>query len=279
MTMARQAKITSSATLYSAIQAKQSYLCVGLDPDPVKIPTCFGEGVDAIESFCNAVVDATRHVAVAYKPNLAFFEPYGADGWAALGRIIASIPSECLVIADAKRGDIGNTAKKYATAIFDSLGADAITVAPYMGEDSVTPFTERTDKWTILLTLTSNPGADDFEFHGTPPLFERVLERAQSWGTPNNLMFVVGATRPELLSRVRELAPDSFLLVPGVGAQGGSLELVAQHGLNSQCGLLVNSSRGIIYAGASSSTCEDAMSKTKEAAELLAKQMAATLQK
>jgi orotidine-5'-phosphate decarboxylase len=275
--MARQAQITSSTKLFEAIQSKQSYLCVGLDPDPSKIPSCFGEGVDALESFCNSVVSATHHVAVAYKPNLAFFEPYGADGWAALDRIISKIPSECLVIADAKRGDIGNTAKKYATAIFDSLGADAITVAPYMGKDSVTPFTERADKWTILLALTSNPGAEDFEFHGTPPLFERVLERAQSWGTPDNLMFVVGATRPELLSRVRELAPDSFLLVPGVGAQGGSLELVAKHGLNSKCGLLVNSSRGIIYAGASEKTCEGAMSRTKESAEVLAQQMASTL--
>lgn len=277
--MARQAQITSSSKLYEAILAKQSYLCVGLDPDPAKIPACFGEGVGAMESFCLEVVKSTHHVAVAFKPNLAFFEPYGADGWAALDRIIASIPDDCLVIADAKRGDIGNTAKKYASAIFDGLGADAITVAPYMGEDSVTPFTERSDKWTILLALTSNPGADDFEFHGTPPLFERVLERAQSWGTPDNLMFVVGATRPELLSRVRELAPDSFLLVPGVGAQGGSLELVAKHGLNSNCGILVNSSRGIIYAGGSEKSCEGAISKIKEAAEVLARQMSATLQK
>jgi orotidine-5'-phosphate decarboxylase len=231
-----------------------------------------------MESFCKEIVQATQHVAVAYKPNLAFFEPYGAEGWAALDRIIDSIPEDCLVIADAKRGDIGNTAKKYATAIFDGLGADAITVAPYMGEDSVRPFTDRSDKWTILLALTSNPGADDFEFHGTPPLFERVLERAQSWGTPDNLMFVIGATRPELLSRVRELAPDSFLLVPGVGAQGGSLELVAKQGLNSKCGLLVNSSRGIIYAGGSEASIEKAMQKTKDAAEDLARQMSETLQ-
>lgn len=266
-------------TLYQAILHKQSYLCVGLDPDPAKIPLCFGEGSLAVEAFCKAIIDSTKHVAVAYKPNLAFFEPYGPEGLEVLEKIVAYIPSDILVIADAKRGDIGNTAAKYATAIFDTLGADAITVAPYMGADSVTPFTDRSDKWTILLALTSNPGADDFEFHGTPPLFERVITKALAWGTPENLMFVVGATRPELLARVRELAPDSFLLVPGVGAQGGSIEDVAKHGLNSQCGLLVNSSRGIIYAGASETSIDAAMAKTCSAAESLATQMSATLQK
>lgn len=277
--MDRQAALTSSSKLYEAILAKQSYLCVGLDPDEAKIPLCFGEGVDAVEAFCKAVINATKHVAVAYKPNLAFFEPYGAEGWAVLNKIIAEVPSNCLVIADAKRGDIGNTAAKYAEAIFDGLGADAVTVAPYMGADSVTPFTDRSDKWTILLALTSNPGAEDFEFHGETPLFERVLSKAQEWGTPDSLMFVVGATRPEMLARVRVLAPDSFLLVPGVGAQGGTIEGVAEFGLNERCGLLVNSSRGIIYAGKDEVTIEACMTKATHAAEELASKMSNTLQK
>ena len=277
--MRRQAELTSSSKLYEAILAKQSYLCVGLDPDISKIPNCFGKGVEAVEVFCLAVINSTKHVAVAYKPNLAFFEPYGSKGWEVLDRVIESIPSDCLVIADAKRGDIGNTSSKYAEAIFDGLGADAITVAPYMGADSVTPFTDRKDKWTILLALTSNPGADDFEFHGDTPLFEKVLSKAQDWGTPDNLMFVVGATRPEMLARVRELAPSSFLLVPGVGAQGGTIEGVAKFGLNARCGLLVNSSRGIIYAGEDEETVEAAMSKTKAAAEDLATKMSETLRK
>ena len=276
--MSRKAELTSSSKLYSAILNKQSYLCVGLDPDSSKIPLCFGNGVVGVEAFCKEVINATKHVAVAYKPNLAFFESFGSEGWEVLNRIIDSIPSNCLVIADAKRGDIGNTATKYAEAIFDTLGADAITVAPYMGADSVTPFTDRKDKWTILLALTSNPGANDFEFHGDTPLFERILTKAQEWGTPDNLMFVIGATRPEMLSRVRELAPDSFLLVPGVGAQGGTIEAVAEFGLNSKCGLLVNSSRGIIYAGQGEASIEEVMRKTKSAAEELASKMAQTLQ-
>ena len=277
--MARQAQLTDSTKLYEAILEKQSYLCVGLDPDLSKIPACFGQGATAVEAFCKAVIDATKHVAVAYKPNLAFFEPLGSEGWDVLSRVIEHIPSESLVIADAKRGDIGNTAAKYAEAILGNLGADSITVAPYMGADSVTPFTSIENKWTILLALTSNPGAEDFEFHGNPPLFERVLTKAQKWGSVDNLMFVVGATRPEMLARVRELAPDSFLLVPGVGAQGGTIEAVAKHGLNSKCGLLVNSSRGIIYAGSSESTISEAMNKSRAAAEELAAKMALTLQK
>ncbi|MBM71595.1 MAG: orotidine-5'-phosphate decarboxylase [Crocinitomicaceae bacterium] len=277
--MGRQAELTSSSKLYKAILAKQSYLCVGLDPDISKIPDCFGKGVEAVEVFCLEVINSTKHVAVAYKPNLAFFELFGSKGWEVLDRVIESIPSDCLVIADAKRGDIGNTSSKYAEAIFDSLGADAITVAPYMGADSVKPFTDRKDKWTILLALTSNPGADDFEFHGDTPLFEKVLSKAQEWGTLDNLMFVVGATRPEILARVRELAPSSFLLVPGVGAQGGTIERVAKFGLNARCGLLVNSSRGIIYAGENEETVEAAMSKTKAAAEDLATKMSETLRK
>ena len=275
--MSRIRTINNRSKLYEAILAKKSYLCVGLDPDPNRIPACFGSGVEAMEAFCISVIECTHHVAVAFKPNLAFFEPYGADGFLALQRIVDAIPGECLVIADAKRGDIGNTSKKYATALFDTLGADAVTVAPYMGEDSVRPFTDREDRWTILLALTSNPGAEDFEFHGSPPLFEKVLEKASNWGTPDNLMFVVGATRPEVLSRVRQLVPDSFLLVPGVGAQGGTLKDVASAGLNSQCGLIVNSSRGILYAAISPTTRSESSIASRLEAEKLALEMAKTL--
>ena len=275
--MSRKGNLINRARLFETIQAKKSYLCVGLDPDPDRIPACFGIGVEGLESFCNSIVDCTKHVAVAFKPNLAFFESYGPSGIEALQRIIANIPEDCLVIADAKRGDIGNTASKYASALFNNLGADAATVAPYMGEDSVRPFTDRKDKWTVLLALTSNPGADDFEFHGNPPLFERVLTRSLQWGSTDNLMFVVGATRPELISRIRELVPDSFLLVPGVGAQGGSLSEVAKVGLNSTCGLLVNSSRGILYASKNPSSCEEAVAASRNEAEKLALEMSKTL--
>ena len=235
--------------IFTQIQAKESCLCVGLDPDVQRIPESCGDGVDGMEVFCKSIVDATHDLAVAYKPNLAFFEQYGDQGWRALVRIIEHIPDQCMVIADAKRGDIGNTAKRYAKAIFDGLGAHAITVAPYMGADSVTPFMDGyKDQWTILLALTSNSGADDFEFHGSPPLFERVISRAQEWGTPDQLMFVVGATRPKFIARARELAPENFFLVPGIGAQGGDLRSVLEAGWNDQCGLLINASRSILYA-------------------------------
>ena len=276
--MARKGNLSNRDKLFEAIKAKRSYLCVGLDPDPKRIPVCFGLGVEGLEHFCNSIVKCTSHVAVAFKPNLAFFESYGPSGIEALQRIIDKIPEDCLVIADAKRGDIGNTALKYASALFDNLGADAATVAPYMGEDSVRPFTDREDKWTILLALTSNPGADDFEFYGDPPLFERVITRSSQWGSADNLMFVVGATRPELISRIRELVPDSFLLVPGVGAQGGTLSEVARVGLNSQCGLLINSSRGILYGSQNPSSCAEAISASRKQAESLALEMSKTLQ-
>lgn len=275
--MSRNTKINSASQLYSEITKKQSFLCVGLDPDPAKIPSSFGKGVAAMEKFCKEIVRVTKHVAVSYKPNLAFFELYGAEGWSALERIVQDIPEECLVIADAKRGDIGNTASKYADAMFDTLGADAITVAPYMGADSVTPFIERDDKWTILLALTSNKGADDFEFHGTPPLYQVVLEKSKQWGTEDNLMYVVGATRPKMFTEIRKIVPHSFLLVPGVGAQGGSLKLVAKYGMNDQCGLLVNSSRGILYAGGIEASEESALEASKTAAEKLAAEMSEIL--
>ncbi len=239
---------TPKSRLVSAIRTKRSYLCVGLDPVPERIPAAAGTGVEGMERFCRDIVASTADHAVAFKPNLAFFEQYGSAGWAALERIVNAMPADCLVIADAKRGDIGSTATRYAEAFFNGLGAGAVTVAPYMGADSVLPFTAFTDHWTVLLALTSNPSAADFEYHGEPPLHEVVVERSQAWGSDANLMYVVGATRPGGLARVRDLAPDHFFLVPGVGAQGGNLEDVSAAGWNADCGLLVNSSRGILYA-------------------------------
>lgn len=234
--------------LIEAIRSKQSFLCVGLDPVPERMPTGVAQGVEGMEEFCMAVIQATAEHAVAFKPNLAFFEQYGSAGWAALERIVAAVPGDCLVIADAKRGDIGTTATRYAEAFFNGLGAGGVTVAPYMGSDSVLPFTAFANHWTVLLALTSNPSASDFEFHGAPPLHEEVIRQSQDWGSPNNLMYVVGATRPEGLRRVRTLAPDHFFLVPGVGAQGGTVREVADAGWNRSCGLLINSSRAILYA-------------------------------
>ena len=247
----RASALDTTEKLFHSIAQKRSFLCVGLDPDPNRIPTAFGTGVEAMERFCLAMVEATLDLAVAFKPNLAFFEQYGSQGWAALERVAEAVPSDVLLIADAKRGDIGNTATRYAQAMFEGLGADAVTVAPYMGRDSVEPFTAFSDRWTVLLALTSNPGADDFEFHGTPPLYERVVERCQTWGSPDELMFVVGATRPEQLRAIRSLAPDHFFLVPGVGAQGGRIEDVMEAGwIEGAGGLLINASRSILYASA-----------------------------
>ena len=273
------AQVASASGLFQAIQSKASFLCVGLDPDPAKIPAAFGTGVAAMEAFCGAIVEATLPYAVAYKPNLAFFEQYGADGWAALERVVANIPSDVLVIADAKRGDIGNTALKYAQALFTGLGADAVTVAPYMGRDSVEPFTSFSNKWTVLLALTSNPSAEDFEFHGETPLFEDVLSKSQTFEGADRLMYVVGATRPELLGRVRKLVPEAFLLVPGVGAQGGTVEDVCAHGMNATCGLLVNSSRGVLYAGGQEATVEETKHASQAAAAKLQASMRTELEK
>ncbi|MGB1074673.1 MAG: orotidine-5'-phosphate decarboxylase [Flavobacteriales bacterium] len=268
--------IANRNELFAQIQKKESFLCVGLDPDLDRIPTCCGEGVEAIENFCKDIISKTQDHAVAYKPNLAFFEQCGSAGFAALERVVSHIPSDCMVIADAKRGDIGNTASRYADAMFNGLGADAVTVAPYMGADSVKPFLESGEgRWTILLALTSNPGAEDFEFHGEPPLFERVLDLGQSWGTVDNLMFVIGATRPERLAAIRKRVPDHFFLVPGVGAQGGTVDSVARVGMNDKCGLLVNSSRGILYAGKG----EDFAERAGEAAKSLQTEMAGALRR
>ena len=239
--------------LFENIVKKRSFLCVGLDSEIDKIPAFLLKGKDPIFEFNKRIIDATHEYAVAYKPNVAFYECYGAKGWISLESTVRYIKENypgIFVIADAKRGDIGNTSKMYAKAFLENMPFDAITVAPYMGEDSVSPFLSYKGKWVVLLALTTNKGADDFQYHNEDgiKLFERVLTVSQKWGTINNLMYVVGATRAELLKDIRQLVPDHFLLVPGIGAQGGSLEEVAKYGLNTKCGLLVNSSRGIILA-------------------------------
>jgi orotidine-5'-phosphate decarboxylase len=223
---------------------------VGLDPDLDKLPPHLLETEDPIFEFNKAIIDATKDLCVAYKPNTAFYECHGVKGWESLEKTINYIPKDCFIIADAKRGDIGNTSSYYAKTFFETLPCDAVTVAPYMGSDSVKPFLDFEGKWLILLALTSNQGSLDFQFtesEGTK-LYEKVLKKAQEWGTDEQLMFVVGATRAEEIAKVRALAPNNFFLVPGVGAQGGSLDEVVKYGANDECGLLVNSSRGIIYA-------------------------------
>ncbi len=241
--------------LFENIRRKKSFLCVGLDTDINKIPEhLFDESEDTIFSFNKAIVDATAHLCVAYKPNLAFYESLGVTGWDALERTVDYIREnypDQFIIADAKRGDIGNTSSMYARTFFSNMEFDAITVAPYMGKDSVTPFLSYEDKWVILLALTSNTGAFDFQLtvdENGEKLYEKVLRKSLEWGNDEQMMYVVGATKAEMLADIRSIIPDHFLLVPGVGAQGGSLKEVAQYGLNSVCGLLVNSSRQIIYA-------------------------------
>lgn len=240
--------------LIEQIRKKGSFLCVGLDTDIKKIPEHLLSCEDPIFEFNKAIIDATADYCVAYKPNVAFYESLGVTGWNALDKTVRYLREnypDQFVIADAKRGDIGNTSSLYARAFFENLQVDALTVAPYMGEDSVKPFLAYEGKWVILLALTSNPGSRDFQFMAQPDgerLFEMVLEKAQRWGNEDNLMFVVGATQGEMFADVRRVAPRSFLLVPGVGAQGGSLDEVAKWGMTTECGLLVNSSRGIIYA-------------------------------
>ena len=240
--------------IFEQIKIKESFLCVGLDTDLKKIPEHLHDYEDPVYEFNRAIIDATSPYCVAFKPNLAFYESEGLDGWRSFEKTVAYIKQrypEQFIIADAKRGDIGNTSEMYARSFFDSLKLDAVTVAPYMGEDSVKPFLIYPDKWVILLALTSNKGSADFQLvkdeHGER-LFEKVLRISQTWATDNEMMYVVGATQGELFKDVRKLVPNHFLLVPGVGAQGGSLEEVCKYGMNSNCGLLVNSSRGIIYA-------------------------------
>lgn len=259
--------------LIEQIRIKQSFLCVGLDTDLSKIPPHLLETEDPIFEFNKAIIDATKDFAVAYKPNIAFYECYGPKGWESLKKTIDYIPKNIFTIADAKRGDIGNTSTYYAKTFFEYLNCDSVTVAPYMGEDSVTPFLEFDNKWVILLALTSNKGANDFQFTQDADgeeLYKKVLRKSCEWGTDENLMFVVGATRAEGIGEVRKMVPNHFFLVPGVGAQGGSLEDVANYGWNNDCGLLVNSSRGIIYA----SNGHDFAEKAAVEAEKLQQEMA-----
>jgi orotidine-5'-phosphate decarboxylase len=246
--------------LIKNIQRKKSFLCVGLDSDLEKIPQHLLEFDDPIFEFNKQIVEATSDFAVAFKPNIAFYEKLGSKGWDTLKKTLEVIPEDVFTIADAKRGDIGNTSKYYADTFFKYMSFDSVTVAPYMGIDSVSPFLDYDEKWLILLALTSNPGALDFQMlksHGKH-LFQHVLKTSSSWGSEQNMMYVAGATRGELLAKVREEVPNHFLLVPGVGAQGGSLDEVVEHGSNKECGLLVNSSRGIIYAGSGVSFAQSA---------------------
>jgi len=258
--------------LVHQIKSKRSFLCIGLDTDIKKIPTHLLELEDPIFEFNKQIIDATKDLCVAYKPNIAFYESLGVSGWISLQKTLDYIPKNVFTIADAKRGDIGNTSSMYARAFFENMSFDSITVAPYMGSDSVTPFLEFKDKWAIVLSLTSNKGGLDFQKikgENGKQLFEQVLETSQNWGTDKNMMYVVGATRSEQLSEIRKIIPNHFLLVPGVGAQGGSVEDVAKYGMNDDCGLLVNSSRGIIYA----SFDIDFAEKAREEAEKLQHKM------
>ncbi|MFC2759032.1 orotidine-5'-phosphate decarboxylase [Hallella multisaccharivorax] len=256
--------------LVKEIFTKKSFLCVGLDTDINKIPTFLKDDKDAIFEFNKAIVDATAPYCIAYKPNLAYYECYGIEGIRALEKTVNYIrgayPSH-LIIADAKRGDIGNTSAMYAKSFFEELNVDALTVAPYMGEDSLTPFLEYKDKWIIVLALTSNRGSHDFQLttdNDGERLFEKVIRKTQQWSTEENMMYVVGATQGKMFKDIRRVAPHHFLLVPGVGAQGGSLQEVCKYGMTKDCGLLVNSSRGIIYAGHDEHFAEAAKEKAKE---------------
>jgi orotidine-5'-phosphate decarboxylase len=257
--------------LFGQIQKKRSFLCVGLDTDILKIPKYLLDTSDPIFTFNKEIIDATAEFSVAYKPNLAFYESLGSKGLESLGKTVHYVREkhpDLFLIADAKRGDIGNTSNLYARAFFEHMDFDAVTVAPYMGEDSVKPFMTYLDKWVILLALTSNKGAFDFQFlkdeESQNLLFESVLKTSQNWGTNENMMYVVGATKAEKLKEIREIVPNHFLLVPGVGAQGGSLQEVAKYGMNSNCGLLVNSSRAIIYASGDEDFAEKAGEAAKE---------------
>lgn len=260
-------------TLVAEIKAKQSFLCVGLDSDIDLIPKHLLDFEDPIFEFNKQIIDATKDYCVAYKPNIAFYECLGPKGWESLKKTLDYIPENIFTIADAKRGDIGNTSRYYAKTFFEYLDFDAVTIAPYMGEDSITPFLEFEDKWVIVLALTSNKGALDFQFMTDlkgEKLYEKVLKTTAKWGTPNNLMYVVGATRAEGIGAVRKNVPNHFFLVPGVGAQGGNLKDVAHYGWNEDCGLLVNSSRGIIYADHSEAFAQKAGDKAHEIQQKMA---------
>lgn len=262
--------------LIHQIFTKKTFLCVGLDTDISKIPEHLKNETDPIFAFNKAIIDATAPYCVAYKPNLAFYESYGLKGMMAFEKTIQYLKNHYpthFIIADAKRGDIGNTSKMYAQTFFEEYDLDSVTVAPYMGEDSVKPFLEYNGKWVILLALTSNKGSHDFQLtedKSGERLFEKVLKKSQEWGTPENLMYVVGATQGRMFEDIRRIAPEHFLLVPGVGAQGGSLQEVCKYGMTKDCGLLVNSSRGIIYAGKGTDFAEAAARKAREMQEEMA---------
>ena len=267
--------------IVNQITKKQSFLCVGLDTDIKKIPAHLLSSEDPIFAFNKAIIDATAQYCIAYKPNLAFYESLGVKGWISFEKTIKYLKQnypEQFIIADAKRGDIGNTSAMYARSFFEELDIDSVTVAPYMGEDSVSPFLTYEGKWVILLALTSNKGSHDFQLTADANgerLFEKVLRTSQQWATADQMMYVVGATQGQLFEDIRRIAHDHFLLVPGIGAQGGSLEDVCRYGMNSQCGLIVNSSRAIIYA----SNGEDFAERAAEAARKVADEMKVTLEK
>ena len=261
--------------LIKQIKLKESFLCVGLDTDITKIPTHLLKEKDPIFEFNKQIIDATHDLCVSYKLNTAFYESLGLKGWEAMQKTLEYIPKEQFTIADAKRGDIGNTSTMYAKAFFENMDFDSITVAPYMGEDSVKPFLTFKDKWVILLALTSNEGAEDFQFFKQDKefLFEKVLKTSKEWANDEQLMYVVGATRPKMLEAIRKIVPSSFLLVPGVGAQGGSLAEVCKYGMNEDIGLLINSSRSIIYAGDD----KDFVKKSRNEAVRIQKEMSTLL--
>lgn len=269
----------TTAELFNQIKEKESFLCVGLDTDIKKIPQHLLKEEDPIFAFNKAIIDATAKYCIAYKPNLAFYESAGVKGLIAFEKTIKYLKDnypEQFIIADAKRGDIGNTSAMYARSFFEEYNVDALTVAPYMGEDSITPFLNYPGKWVILLALTSNKGSHDFQLtedKNGERLFEKVLKQSQQWGNQNNMMYVVGATQGEMFKDIRKAAPHHFLLVPGIGAQGGSLTEVCKYGMNSHCGLIVNSSRGIIYADNSENFAQIAAEKAKEVQLLMAEEL------
>ena len=267
--------------LIDNIRRKQSFLCVGLDTDIKKIPEHLLDGAEPVFNFNKAIIDATADLCVAYKPNLAFYECLGVKGWQALEKTVKYIRQnypDQFIIADAKRGDIGNTSAMYARSFFEDLQVDAVTVAPYMGEDSVTPFLGYDNTWVILLALTSNKGSHDFQLTEDAQgerLFEKVLRKSQEWAGDDRMMYVVGATQGRMFEDIRKVVPNHFLLVPGVGAQGGSLEEVCKYGMTKDCGLIVNSSRGIIYAGKEHDFADAARQAAKEVQQQMAEQLKA----
>ena len=265
--------------LIQQIKEKKSFLCVGLDSDPRKLPECLKNSDDPVFEFNKAIIDATAEYAVAYKPNLAFYEAQGLKGWISFEKTVeylrANYPEQ-FIIADAKRGDIGNTSSLYARSFFEELKVDALTVAPYMGKDSVSPFLEYEGYWTIVLALTSNPGSHDFQLTEDAEgekLYEKVLKTSQQWGSDENMMYVVGATQGKAFENIRRIVPNHFLLVPGVGAQGGSLEEVCKYGMNADCGLLVNASRAIIFADSSENFAAVAGEKARDYKEQMEKEL------